>query len=144
MSDAHTTGEQVVVTPRRLEHGRVGESIQRADGVPKVKGEFLYASDLDAPGMLWGHTLRSPHAHAAITSTDLSEALAMPGVHAVLTHADVRGRRRTASSFPTSPCSRSTASATTASRWRSSPPTTRSRRGAPPSESASTTSRSSR
>jgi CO/xanthine dehydrogenase Mo-binding subunit len=43
--------------------------------------------------MLWGHTLRSPHAHARIVSVDLSAALAMAGVQAVLTHADVPGRK---------------------------------------------------
>ena len=40
--------------------------VPRADGIPKVTGEFAYSSDLVAPGMLWGHTLRSPHAHALI------------------------------------------------------------------------------
>ena len=51
---------------RELELGRVGESVKRVDGVPKTTGEFAYASDLSAAGMLWGHTLRSPHAHARI------------------------------------------------------------------------------
>src|SRR5206468_10016178 len=44
-------------------------------------------------GMLWGQTLRSPHAHALIREVDISRALAMPGVHAVLTHADVPGEK---------------------------------------------------
>src|SRR5207247_8092538 len=48
----------------------------------------------DAGGMLWGHTVRSPHAHARIGSIDVSGALAMPGVHAVLTHEDVPGEKR--------------------------------------------------
>ena len=75
----------------QLEVGRIGESVRRADGIPKTTGEFEYASDLRAAGMLWGHTVRSPHAHARIVEIDISEALAMPGVHAVLTHADVPG-----------------------------------------------------
>src|SRR5579862_758237 len=78
---------------RRLEVGRVGESVPRVDAVPKVKGEFAYSSDLVAPGMLWGHTLRSPHAHARIVALDIAEALTLPGVHAVLTHADVPGEK---------------------------------------------------
>jgi hypothetical protein len=41
--------------------GGVGESVKRIDGVPKVKGEFEYASDLHRDGMLWGATLRSPY-----------------------------------------------------------------------------------
>jgi CO/xanthine dehydrogenase Mo-binding subunit len=52
--------------PQKLEVGRVGESIKRTDAIPKVTGEFAYASDLIAAGMLWGHTVRSPHAHARI------------------------------------------------------------------------------
>src|SRR6267143_2409128 len=72
--------------------GGVGESVKRIDGVPKVKGEFEYASDLHRDGMLWGATLRSPHPHAQIISIDVSAAAAAPGVSAVLTHADVPGR----------------------------------------------------
>src|SRR5205814_8524456 len=72
--------------------GGVGESVRRVDGVPKVKGEFEYASDLHRDGMLWGATLRSPHPHAQVISIDISAATAMPGVSAVLTHADVPGK----------------------------------------------------
>src|SRR5438093_2849415 len=78
---------------RTLQRGRVGESVRRVDAIPKVTGEFAYSSDLFAAGMLWGHTLRSPHAHASIVEIDISEAVGMPGVHAVLTHADVPGRK---------------------------------------------------
>ena len=53
-----------------LERGRVGETVRRHDAVPKVTGEFAYASDLQGAGMLWGHTLRSPHAHARIVAID--------------------------------------------------------------------------
>jgi CO/xanthine dehydrogenase Mo-binding subunit len=77
----------------QLELGRIGEVVPRADGVPKVTGEFAYSSDLHAAGMLWGHTLRSPHSHARITEIDISAALAQPGVHAVLTHEDVPGAK---------------------------------------------------
>src|SRR4051794_29331543 len=78
---------------RELELGRVGESVKRVDGIPKTTGEFAYASDLQAAGMLWGHTLRSPHAHARVLSIDLSAALTLPGVRAVLTHDDVPGQK---------------------------------------------------
>ena len=67
--------------------GGVGESVRRVDGVPKVRGEFEYASDLRRDGMLHGATLRSPHPHARIVS------IAAPGVRAVLTHADVPGKK---------------------------------------------------
>ena len=72
--------------------GGVGQSVRRVDGVPKVKGEFEYASDLRRDGMLWGATLRSPHPHARIVSIDTTAALTAPGVRAVLTHADVPGK----------------------------------------------------
>jgi xanthine dehydrogenase D subunit len=71
--------------------GRIGEHTTRADGVPKVRGEFEYSSDLWADGMLWGATLRSTHPHARIRSIDTTRAQLMPGVRAVLTHEDVPG-----------------------------------------------------
>jgi xanthine dehydrogenase D subunit len=73
--------------------GKVGTSTTRIDAVPKVRGEFAYSSDLHVDGMLWGATLRSPHPRADIWSVDVSKALAMPGVHAVLTHEDIPGRK---------------------------------------------------
>ena len=79
-------------TTRVLRRGRIGESVLRADGVPKVRGEFAYSSDLHADGMLWGATLRSPHPSAGIRGIDIARALTVPGVRAVLTHADVPGR----------------------------------------------------
>lgn len=72
--------------------GGVGTSVPRPDGIPKVEGRFAFSSDLEAEGMLWGATLRSPHAHARIVSIDIGPALAIPGVHAVLTQDDVPGR----------------------------------------------------
>ena len=59
----------------------------------KVAGEFAYASDLWMDDMLWGVTLRSPHPHARILRVDLTEALRLPGVFAVLTHDDVPGEK---------------------------------------------------
>jgi CO/xanthine dehydrogenase Mo-binding subunit len=60
--------------------GGVGQSVRRVDGIPKVKGQFEYASDLHRDGMLFGATLRSPHPHARIVSLDTSRAASMPGV----------------------------------------------------------------
>ena len=71
----------------------IGQSVRRPDGIPKVKGEFAYSSDMWAEDMLWGATLRSPHARARIKAIHLGAALAVPGVHAVLTHSDVPGRK---------------------------------------------------
>ncbi len=72
--------------------GGVGESPRRPDGTLKVTGEFAYSSDLWAEGMLWGATVRSPHPRAVIRAIEVAEALATPGVLAVLTHEDVPGR----------------------------------------------------
>ena len=71
----------------------VGASVRRVDGIPKVMGEFAYGSDLWHEDMLWGHTLRSAHPHARIRSIDISEAVASPGVHAVLLADDVPGKK---------------------------------------------------
>ena len=76
-----------------LELGRVGESVRKVDAIPKVTGEFAYASDLFAAGMLHGRTVRSPHAHARLLGVDTEAARSLPGVHAVLTHADVPGEK---------------------------------------------------
>ncbi|KAA9152238.1 xanthine dehydrogenase subunit D [Amycolatopsis acidicola] len=72
----------------------VGSSPRRPDGVVKVRGEFAYSSDLWHEDMVWGATLRSPHPYARITGIDITEALAVQGVYAVLTHEDVPGVNR--------------------------------------------------
>jgi xanthine dehydrogenase D subunit len=74
--------------------GEIGSSAERPDGVPKVTGAFAYSSDLEADGMLWAATLRSPHPHARIVSIDVGPALAIDGVAAALTHEDVPGAKR--------------------------------------------------
>jgi CO/xanthine dehydrogenase Mo-binding subunit len=71
--------------------GRIGDSPLRPDGTLKVTGEFAYASDLWHDDMVWGVTLRSPHPHARIRGIDITEALTVPGVTAVLTADDVPG-----------------------------------------------------
>lgn len=69
--------------------GRIGENASRPDGGPKVRGEFAFSGDLWAEGMLWGRTLRSPHPSARILSIDISAALRIPGVWAVVTASDL-------------------------------------------------------
>ncbi|HEX6870391.1 MAG TPA: molybdopterin cofactor-binding domain-containing protein, partial [Micromonosporaceae bacterium] len=80
-------------TPVSTVAGGVGTSPPRPDAPLKVRGEFAYSSDLWLDDALFGVTLRSPYPRARITSIDISEALAVPGVHAVLTHADVPGHK---------------------------------------------------
>jgi len=67
----------------------VGTRPIRPDGVDKVTGRARYSADIALPGLLHGKILRSPHGHARIKSIDPSRALALPGVRAVLTSADL-------------------------------------------------------
>ncbi|HLF77449.1 MAG TPA: xanthine dehydrogenase family protein molybdopterin-binding subunit [Dehalococcoidia bacterium] len=71
----------------------IGKAIPRVDGPAKVTGQATYAADVKLPGVLWGKCLYSPHAHARIVSIDTSAARALPGVHAVITGADVTSNR---------------------------------------------------
>ena len=72
--------------------GTVGTSARRPDGPAKAAGEFAFAGDLHAEGMLWGATVRSPHPSALIRSVDVAPAWQLPGVRAVLLADDVPGR----------------------------------------------------
>lgn len=69
----------------------LGTSALRPDGAAKVRGDFQFTSDLHAENMLWGATLRSPHAHARIISIDTSDAWKISGVEAIITAEDVPG-----------------------------------------------------
>jgi len=67
----------------------VGRPQRKVDGLAKATGQALYADDIALSGMLHAKTLRSPHAHARILAIDASAALALPGVHAVITGKDL-------------------------------------------------------
>ncbi len=67
----------------------VGNNTRRVDGVDKVTGRAKYTGDLEIPGMLYGHVLRSHHPHALIEDIDTSAAESLPGVAGVLTGRDV-------------------------------------------------------
>src|SRR5918999_2644485 len=61
----------------------------RREDAELLTGRGRFVGDLHRPGMLHAAFLRSPFAHAAIGSIDAEGALAVPGVHAVLTGADL-------------------------------------------------------
>ena len=61
----------------------------RLDAFDKATGRAIYTDDMKLTGMLYGAILHSPLAHARIISIDTSAAVALPGVKAVLTAADV-------------------------------------------------------
>ncbi len=70
----------------------IGKRIPRLEGIAKATGEARFTDDLTLPRMLYGKILRSPHAHARILSIDISGALRLPGVKAVITGKDVTGK----------------------------------------------------
>jgi carbon-monoxide dehydrogenase large subunit len=66
----------------------IGRPIPRIEGSDKVTGRALYTADVALPNTLWATNVRSPHSHARILSVDVSRALRVPGVRAVLTGRD--------------------------------------------------------
>ena len=70
----------------------VGRSIPRVEARAKVSGKAEYVQNLRLPGMLHAKAHRSTLAHGRILSIDASAALAMPGVFAVYTAADILKR----------------------------------------------------
>ncbi|WP_169237502.1 xanthine dehydrogenase family protein molybdopterin-binding subunit [Candidatus Roseilinea sp. NK_OTU-006] len=67
----------------------VGISLPRIDARAKVTGQALYPGDLTLPGMAHAKVLFARRPHARVKSIDLREALALPGVIAIFTGADV-------------------------------------------------------
>ena len=67
----------------------IGSPVKRKEDVRFLTGTAQYVADVKLPGMLHAAVLRSPHAHARITSIDASQALSLPGVHAVYTFQDI-------------------------------------------------------
>ena len=67
----------------------VGTRPTRHDALDKVTGRAQFSDDIQLAGLLYGKILRSPHAHARIRSIDASRALALSGVRAVVTSADL-------------------------------------------------------
>jgi CO/xanthine dehydrogenase Mo-binding subunit len=79
----------VSTTETKQQYKVIGRRPVRHDGVDKVTGRAVYGADVQLPGMLYGKVLRSPHAHARIKSIRTDKALALEGVKAVVTAADL-------------------------------------------------------
>ena len=67
----------------------VGTRVNRVEDARLLTGRGTYVDDISLPGMLHAYFVRSPHARATIRAIDASAALALPGVHAVFTAADL-------------------------------------------------------
>ena len=70
----------------------IGKRIPKLDAPDKVAGKTRYIHDLNLPGQLYGKILRAGRIHARIKRIDTARARALPGVHAVITAADVQQR----------------------------------------------------
>ena len=91
------TGEEMAVPALpATRHARreVGKALVRPDAVEKVTGRAIYTDDLHFPDMLVGRVKRAGLPHAILCRLDVSQAQALPGVHAVLTAADLPGKRK--------------------------------------------------
>ena len=82
-----------VKTPSREERksalSGLGTSRKRVEDARFTQGKGNYVDDIKLKGMLFGDFVRSPVAHARVKNIDTNAALALPGVHAVLTAADL-------------------------------------------------------
>jgi len=75
------------------EYSVVGKRVNRVDALAKVTGRALYAADINLPNMVHGKVLWSPCAHARIRRLNVAKARALKGVMAVITAADVPGKK---------------------------------------------------
>src|SRR2546428_10650972 len=66
----------------------IGRAVKRKEDPDLLTGKAQFIADAEMPGMLHMAVLRSPYAHAHITAIDTNDALALPGVAAVITGAD--------------------------------------------------------
>jgi len=84
--------ENAIRGVRAVEHAQAGDAVGRSVPAPAaravISGAARYTMDFAPPGLLHLKLLRSPHAHARIKSIGKEEALALPGVRAVLTFED--------------------------------------------------------
>jgi aerobic carbon-monoxide dehydrogenase large subunit len=71
------------------EIGGMGHSIKRKEDLRFIQGKGNYIDDVQLPGMVYGHMVRSPYAHARITAIRTEEAKKLPGVLAVITGEDL-------------------------------------------------------
>jgi putative selenate reductase molybdopterin-binding subunit len=79
----------VLRPPDMMKTEVVGKSIPKVDGVKLALGRPVFTDDIHPDNLLYAELVTSPHAHARIKNIDASRALALDGVHTVLTHMDI-------------------------------------------------------
>ncbi len=84
-----TLERALVVEPTETKRGWAGQSVPRKEDKRLVQGEGVFFDDLKRHGMGFLHFVRSPYAHAKITSIDVSKALELGGVYGTLTGDEV-------------------------------------------------------
>ena len=84
-------------------YGPMGTPSVLFDGMKSVRGALEFADDLTIPGMLHGKIVWSEHPYARIANVDTAAAVAAPGVHRVLTAADVPGLNAHGRTVPDQP-----------------------------------------
>ena len=77
----------MAVTEERTTY--IGQPVERKEDAKLLTGQSRFVDDLTLPGMVWAAVVRSPYAHARITSVDLSKALGAEGVVAAFSGADL-------------------------------------------------------
>jgi CO/xanthine dehydrogenase Mo-binding subunit len=78
--------------PGAAEYSVIGKRLPRPDAPAKARGTAEYVADIKRTGLLHGAVLRSPYPHARIRGINISAALALPGVKAVVTAEDTPKR----------------------------------------------------
>ena len=70
----------------------LSQPVLRREDPRFLMGRGIFVEDHSAPGQLYGHMLRSPHAHARLVKLDVGAARTAPGVRLVMTGADIASR----------------------------------------------------
>src|SRR6476646_11303274 len=72
-----------------VEISGMGHSMKRKEDSRFIQGKGNYVDDVHLPGMVYGHMVRSPYAHARLKSINTEKAKQLPGVLAVITGEDL-------------------------------------------------------
>src|SRR5262249_55550271 len=89
-SGGNTMADSAELREREQKLQGLGSAMLRREDARFIRGQGTYIDDIKLPGMLFGAIVRSPYAHARITAINKTQALASPGVVAVLTAEDLK------------------------------------------------------